>query len=155
LDSASTFSVALNGPIPGTGYDQLNVSGAVNLNGSTLSPSLGFSPTAQSFTIIRSTATIGGTFQGLPEGHTILIGGQLFTITYGAGGGHDVALSLVAPALPPQILSLASTTFTVGTAGSFVNAAIGGPTPSWAESDPLPSGVNFVNNGDGTATLAG
>ncbi len=45
FDSASTFTVALNGATPGpTGYDQLNVTGAVNLGGSTLNASLGFTP---------------------------------------------------------------------------------------------------------------
>ena len=70
LDSASTFTVALNGATPGpTGYDQLNVTGAVNLGGSTLNASLGFSPTTgEAFTIIQSTAPIVGTFNGLAEG---------------------------------------------------------------------------------------
>ena len=105
LDGTSTIGVDLNGPTPGAGYDQLDVNGAINLNGSTLSPSLGFSPSSQVFTIIRSTAPINGTFQGLPEGHTLLIGGRLFTISYDSGGGDDVALTVVGPASPPQILT--------------------------------------------------
>ena len=75
LDSSSTFTAELNGAAPGaTGYDQLNVTGEVDLGGSTLSPSLGFTPAAgETFTIIQSTAPIVGTFNGLPEGAPLTI----------------------------------------------------------------------------------
>lgn len=155
LDPSSTFAAALDGPTPGTGYDQLNASGTVNLNGSTLVASLGFTPSAQSFTIIRSAAPIVGTFQGRPPGSTLLLGGRLFTISYDAGNGHDVALTLVSPVVPPQILSGGSATFAAGTAGRFTASAIGAPVPAWTETGALPSGVTFVDNSDGTATLAG
>jgi hypothetical protein len=55
----------------------------------------------------------------------------------------------------PSITSANSTTFTVGTAGSFAVTATGTPTPSLTESGALPSGVTFTNNGNGTATLSG
>jgi len=66
LDAGSTFNVALNGSTAGTVYDQLNATGSVNLGGSTLTGSLGFTPAAgETFTIIKSTAPIVGTFAGL------------------------------------------------------------------------------------------
>src|SRR5439155_1277660 len=55
----------------------------------------------------------------------------------------------------PAITSANNTTFTVGTAGSFTVTATGTPTPSLTETGALPSGVTFVNNGNGTATLSG
>src|SRR5437667_421388 len=55
----------------------------------------------------------------------------------------------------PTITSANSTTFVVGTAGSFTVTATGTPTPSLTETGALPSGVTFVNNGNGTATLSG
>ena len=55
----------------------------------------------------------------------------------------------------PAITSGSSTTFVVGTAGSFTVTATGTPTPSITETGALPSGVTFTNNGNGTATLAG
>ncbi len=55
----------------------------------------------------------------------------------------------------PAITSANSTTFTVGTAGSFTVTATGTPTPTLTETGALPSGVTFVNNGNGTATLSG
>src|SRR5262249_18862602 len=56
LGAGSSFVVELNGTVPGSGYDQLNVTGSastVSLGG-TLSVSLGFAPAGQSFTIINN-----------------------------------------------------------------------------------------------------
>jgi hypothetical protein len=55
----------------------------------------------------------------------------------------------------PTITSANNTTFSAGSADTFTVTTTGGPTPSLAETGALPSGVTFVNNGDGTATLAG
>ena len=55
----------------------------------------------------------------------------------------------------PAITSATSTTFTTGTAGSFPVTTTGTPTAALSEAGALPSGVTFVDNGDGTATLAG
>ena len=55
----------------------------------------------------------------------------------------------------PTITSGASTTFKAGSAGSFTVTATGSPIPSISETGTLPSGVNFVDNGNGTATLSG
>src|SRR5579862_1328146 len=63
-----------------------------------------------------------------------------------AGSGTGVA---------PAITSAPSTSFTVGTAGTFTVTTTGSPTPSITETGTLPSGVTFVNNGNGTATLSG
>src|SRR6185437_9318279 len=55
----------------------------------------------------------------------------------------------------PSIISANSTTFTVGTSGSFTITSTGFPTAALLESGTLPSGISFVDNGDGTATLSG
>jgi len=57
----------------------------------------------------------------------------------------------------PAITSADNTTFNVGSAGSFTVTTTGLPTVSTISlsGDPLPSGVTFTDNGDGTATLAG
>jgi fibronectin-binding autotransporter adhesin len=83
MNSTSTYTVELNGPNPGTGgYSQLDAMGTVNLAGSTLSASLGFTPSiGESFTIIHSTAPIMHTFNGLAEGATLTIGSVPFRIT--------------------------------------------------------------------------
>ncbi len=103
----STFTVQLNGSAPGTGYSQLNVSGAVNLAEVNLNPSLGFTPTdAEQFTIIKSTAPIVGTFQGLPEGGSLTIGNTAFTISYDGGDGDDVVLTQATAAAAPVVTGI-------------------------------------------------
>jgi hypothetical protein len=57
--------------------------------------------------------------------------------------------------LPPAITSAASATFKTGTSGSFTVVTTGFPKPSISETGALPSGVAFVDNGDGTASLSG
>jgi autotransporter-associated beta strand protein len=106
FESLSTFQVELDGATAGTGFSQLNVTGAVNLGGSILSSSLGFTPTnGETFTIIQSTAPIVGTFNGLAEGASLTIGAVPFQISYAGGGGDDVVLT--------QSASLLATTTTV------------------------------------------
>jgi hypothetical protein len=62
------------------------------------------------------------------------------------GGGGGTA---------PGITSANSTTFTVGTAGSFTVTTTGAPAPSLTETGTLPSGVTFKSNGNGIGTLGG
>ena len=81
--------------------------------------------------------------------------------TFGTGTATDnVILGLLAMTSSqvnqaPAITSANSTTFTVGTAGSFTVTATGSPTPSLSETGALPSGVTFKDNGNGTGTLSG
>jgi LmbE family N-acetylglucosaminyl deacetylase len=56
---------------------------------------------------------------------------------------------------PPAILSAESTNFTSGAAAAFTVKAGGQPTPRLSEAGPLPGGLTFHDNGDGTATLSG
>lgn len=55
----------------------------------------------------------------------------------------------------PAITSATSATFTVGSAGSFTVSSTGAPVAALSETGTLPSGVTFVDNGNGTATLSG
>jgi autotransporter-associated beta strand protein len=93
--AGSSFAVQLNGPDPGTGYDQLDVAGTVSLNDATLDASLGFSPAAgERFVIIQNDGAdlVSGTFAGLPQGATLWIGGVPFRVSYDGGDGNDVEL---------------------------------------------------------------
>ena len=69
--------------------------------------------------------------------------------------GTHVALESFFSQQAPTITSADATTFTVGQAGSFTVTTTGFPIPSINESGALPSGVTFVDNGDGTGTLSG
>ena len=55
----------------------------------------------------------------------------------------------------PAITSANATTFTVGTLGTFTVTTTGSSPMTLSEGGALPSGVTFVDNGDGTATLSG
>ena len=79
------------------------------------------------------------------------------TITASNGVSPDATqtFTLTVDESAPAITSAASTTFTVGSAGTFTVTTTGFPTAALSEVGSLPSGVTFVDNGDGTATLAG
>ncbi|MFL5328733.1 MAG: beta strand repeat-containing protein [Gemmataceae bacterium] len=101
FNSASVFAVELNGTTAGSSYDQLAVSGTVNLGGATLQGSLGFVPTpGQVFKIIDNDGTgdaVTGTFNGYIEGASVPVGPYNFTISYQGGDGNDVTLTALTP----------------------------------------------------------
>jgi subtilisin-like proprotein convertase family protein len=81
-----------------------------------------------------------------------------FPITFTASNGvlpNAVQSFTLTVNKAPTITSANSTTFTVGTLGSFTVTTTGKPTPSINEAGALPLGVGFIDNGDGTATLSG
>jgi hypothetical protein len=77
------------------------------------------------------------------------------TATNGIGSPATQSFTLNVSA-PPAFSSASSTTLMVGAAGSFSVTTTGGPVAaSIALSGALPSGLTFVDNGNGTGTLAG
>ncbi|GAB3399753.1 hypothetical protein GCM10027515_06600 [Schumannella luteola] len=130
--------------------------------------------TAGSFTITTTgypAAAITRTAGALPAGLTFTDNGDgTATLAGTPTASGSVTLSLTAdngsasPAAQQlavtvrkaaTITSAAAATFATGAAGSFTVTTTGSPTPVLTESGALPSGVTFVDNGDGTATLAG
>ncbi|QEL17930.1 YDG domain-containing protein [Limnoglobus roseus] len=92
---ARVLAVDLNG----TGYDQVNVVGSVDLTGATLTPTLGsgYKPALNTkFAIISNDGTdaVTGTFAGLAEGATFVLDGRTYTISYVGGDGNDVTLTV-------------------------------------------------------------
>ena len=84
-----------------------------------------------------------------------------FTISIAADNGvvpdaaKSFTLQVDGATAAPAITSGTSASFTIGSAGNFLVTTTGNPTPTLSESGPLPTGVSFTDNGDGTATLAG
>ena len=105
LVSGSTLSIeTVSNAGPGTGHDQINVTGTVNLGSATLDVINSFTPAGgTSFTIINNDGAdaVTGTFNGLPEGAVFMLGGSFFRITY-AGGSNNNDVILTAN-IPPQI----------------------------------------------------
>jgi putative Ig domain-containing protein len=97
----------------------------------------------------NSTATLAGT--------SATAGSYLFTITAANGVSPNATqnFTLTISGIAPAITSGNTATFTVGSAGSFTVTATGSPTPQLIAQGALPSGVIFVDNHNGTATLAG
>ncbi|MDR3378239.1 MAG: autotransporter-associated beta strand repeat-containing protein [Verrucomicrobiae bacterium] len=99
FSSSGNFTVQINGPTPGSDYEQLNVAGTNTLANATLGLNLAFtSPVAvgQQFTIINNDGTdpISGIFLGYPEGTTFVQNGYAVKISYVGGTGNDVVLTL-------------------------------------------------------------
>ncbi len=95
-----------------------------------------------------------GTLSGTPAVGTGAAYAITFTATNGAGSSPAQSFSLLVNE-PPAITSGASTTFDVGTAGTFTVTTSGFPRPAITTSSTLPTGIALVDNGDGTATLGG
>ncbi len=102
LAAGSSFVIKLNGTNAGTDYDQLNVNGTVDLTGGpALDTTVGFASNGgDTFTIIASTGTITGTFDGLPDGAMFSAGGITLQINYPA---NAVTLTNVSSPVPPSL----------------------------------------------------
>lgn len=106
------FDAELGGTTACSGYDQLVVTGAVDVTGATLNTSRynNFEPALNDvFTIISNDGgdAITGTFSGLAEGGTFTLNGYTFRISYIGGDGNDVTLTVTqvasnAPTTDPQ-----------------------------------------------------
>ncbi len=99
LNSTTTFAVELNGTNPGSGYDQLNVTGNVSLANAVLQVFPGLVLSANyPFVIFNNDGSdsINGTFSGLPEGATVNAGTNQLTISYAGGDGNDIVLTRIA-----------------------------------------------------------
>jgi hypothetical protein len=96
------------------------------------------------------TATLSGTPAAGTGGDYALV------ITAHNGAGADATQNFTLGVnLAPAVTSSASRTFVTSRADSFMVTTSGVPAPSLTEDGALPSGVTFVDNHDGMATLAG
>jgi len=160
LSAASTLNIEINGTTAGTQYDQVNVTGGVNLGNATLNVVLGFTPSAgQTFTIIandRADAVVG-TFAGLPEGSIFTAGAGHFRISYAGGTNNDVTLTAIASPtiakafVPLAVLVNGTTTLTFTLTNPNAGAALTGV----AFSDTLPAGLEVAATPGATTTGCG
>ncbi len=100
LQNSALLRVRINSTNPGDGYDQLNISGDVALQGDlviTAAPSL---PAGASFTILNKTSAgpISGTFAGRPQGSVVNVNNNDFIISYTGGDGNDITLTALSRA---------------------------------------------------------
>jgi hypothetical protein len=137
LQQGSTLGLEINGTSAGTDYDQLSIfGGTVVLQEPTLGLTLGFTPAVgDSFTIIDNDQTdaISGTFDGLPEGGTLVMDGVTFQISYIGGDGNDVTLTVLSVTSSGGSTGDGGATGTGGTSGSG-----GTSVGSTGSGEPLP-----------------
>ncbi|MGZ6004601.1 MAG: hypothetical protein ACXWLH_00460 [Candidatus Saccharimonadales bacterium] len=103
--SGGSYQAQLGGTSAGQ-FDQVNVTGTVSLGTNTsLDASLynGYKPVVgNSFMLIKNDGSdaVSGHFKGLTEGATFKVSGYSFKISYKAGTGNDVVITVTA--LPPK-----------------------------------------------------
>src|SRR5690606_29015162 len=97
LSAGATLAVEINGTTAGSLYDQVVVTGTVDLDGATLSTAFGFtSTTGDSIMLIDndgSADAVAGTSAHFAEGADCTTGGRIYRISYVAGDGNDVTLT--------------------------------------------------------------
>jgi autotransporter-associated beta strand protein len=139
--ASATFTVGTAGPtftVMTTGFPAPSLSD----NSYTLPSGLTFTDQG------NGTATLSGT----PAANT---GGiYLFSITAHNGVGSDAKQQFTLTInQAPAVTSANNVSFIQGTPGSFTVTATGFPAPALSAA-PLPSGVNFTDNGGGNGTLS-
>lgn len=154
----SSWSISVAGgdttTFPPLTYDQSNSTGSYNTNSPSESINYG---------LILS---LNGSSRGFRMPATTVLsnaGGTLPVNTTGSGAGECYNCgpfrgfsggTLIGTA-PPSVTSAVNTSFLFNTASSFTVTATGAPVPAIAVTGTLPTGVTYVDNGDGTGTLAG
>jgi large repetitive protein len=94
------------------------------------------------------TATLSGTPTGTAKTYALKISAK------NAAGTANQSFSLVVQQAP-AITSAATATFTTAKAGTFKVTTSGSPAAALSNVGAVPTGVSFVDNGNGTATLTG
>ena len=100
------------------------------------------------------TRATGATRGGTPTAGSAGTYPITFTATDDAGNSVTQSFVLVVQGAP-AISSAASATATVGSSFNFTVRTTGAPTAALTESGALPQGLTWVDNGNGTAALAG
>ena len=105
LQSGSQFVVQINGDLTaGVDYDQLNVTGTVDLTGAILVATGSIAAVSNQQVILinndGNSDPVTGTFAGLDEGVVFTAGSTKFQTTYQGGDGNDVVLTAISANSP-------------------------------------------------------
>ena len=141
VGSLSLGSGTLNVDLGATTNDEISVNGTANLGSGTATLNIASSsmPINTTVTIVQSTGALTGTFFGLPNNSSIIFNSGTYAVRYSS---TSVTLTFVQP---PNITSPTSTTFSVGSPGTFSLAATGTtPITYHLQSGTLPSGVTLA-----------
>ncbi len=99
FNAGSTYEFEVGGTAACSGYDQIKVTGTVQLGGNlTVTLFNGFKPVkGQTYTIIDNDGNdaISSTFTNLAEGATFTANGYVYKVSYVGGTGNDVTLTVM------------------------------------------------------------
>ncbi len=156
-----TPTISITQPVNGHSYSLGESDGttAASYSCSAVSAAAG-SPTGPYLTIpagsCAATDTPGSAVANGSQFDTSTLGLHTFTVQVQDSATNtnqqSVTYSVVSP---PTISGPSSATFALGSAGSAIFSATGYPIPTFTELGALPSGITFVDNHNGTATLGG
>ena len=140
--------IGISGPsAPGTDFGQLAVSGSASLNGSlNVVTASGYSPPLCDVYPVVTASSLSGTFGSL---NGLSLADRQYRVTYGPTGveSHRGRTTIGYLGEQYDVRDWTSGSFTVNTSGC------AGFPATLSETGALPSGVTFVDNGDGTADL--
>lgn len=138
-NSLKTFFVELQTTTPGTGHDQLRVTGSVNLGGARLTGSVGPGTTiGDRFTILTATGGVTGTFV---QGNTAFLDGRKFSVIY-----NPTSVVLVRERLT------SSTALTSSANPSVFGQPVSFTAAVTTEAGPVPGGTTVTFTLDGVNT---
>ena len=116
--SLGRHATRINGLTVGASYDQLMVTGPLDLTHARLAVTVdsGFEPArGDRFTIVAKSGTAPaiGHYQSLPQGGILLANGHVFAIDYQGGDGNDIVLNTLSGDSPPTLTLNAATSIEV------------------------------------------
>lgn len=146
-----SLNVAINGTTADTQYDQLGITGPINLNNTPLILSGTHVATAgQSFTILNATS-ISGQFRGLQDGAILNFNGQPLQLRYSP---TEVTLNALSPGFYGAADSFKVVAGTPATFNLLANDIIDSNTGTvLATSFVSPNGPTLTTNADGTVNF--
>lgn len=149
LEAGSSLDVEINGTIAGSEYDQVQVTGEVNLTGAKLNISSTFTATAGTeFLLIDNddVDSVTGEFVDRAEGTLFTFNGNQVYITYQGGDGNDVVLIVNSPPVADnQAFAIDENTSNTTSVGTIVAT----------DPDVLPDSLTFsLTGGTGQTAFA-
>jgi len=152
--NTTTTAALTTGTNPSTFGESVTFTAAVSSGAGTPTGMVTFKDGA----ITLGTGTLNGSVQATFSTSALAAGNHTITAVY--SGDENFSGSTSGPLtqtvnLSPSITSGNSTSFSIGSTGSFTVTTTGYPVPSISSSGSLPSGLNFTDNNSGTATLWG
>lgn len=130
FQSGSFYDFEVGGTTACSEYDQIKVVGMVDLGGGSLNTVAynGFKPVAgQKFVIIDNDGTdkVTGTFNGIAEGGTYANQGVIYSVSYIAGDGNDVELTVLnVPEAPDTGLRVTTSNPVITTTSAIIAAGL-------------------------------